>query len=461
MVRLFLLLCGGLVLSGCSSQALPQTEFDIVSRRPLMPAASAEAVNTIAARPAPDPNAPLTLRDALRLTLEHNPELKAAFHATGAAQARQMQAGLWDNPVLEIDVEDVGGAGSRSGFDGAETTLQLGQLIELSGKPRKRTQVASLERELTEIDYYAKRLDILTDTTKAFVTVVAAQEQLTLADELVGLSDEVLRTVAQRAQAGKVSPVEKTKSEIAAASARIEREKAVQYLTAARRQLSAVWGGTSAAFEKAVGQLDAVPPIPTADQLEQRIAQNPDIAGRLVAIEQRRAVYELEKAAAVPDITLRGGVKRFHETDDNAVVFGVSIPLPVANRNQGAILAARHDIARAGEEHKAAEARIYRDLADRYQALANAYAEATELKTHLLDSAQSVFDASAEGYREGKFDYLSVLDAQRTLFDVKAQYIASLAAYHQARADVERLIGQRIDAAQPIQLSLKDSNHEQ
>ena len=73
------------------------------------------------------------------------------------------------------------------------------------------------------------------------------------------------------------------------------------------------------------------------------------------------------------------------------------------------------------------------------------------MKSKVLDGAQDVFDASTEGYREGKLDYLNVLDAQRTLFEAKGQYIGALSAYHKARADVERLIGQRIDTIETIQ----------
>ncbi|RKY09530.1 MAG: TolC family protein [Planctomycetota bacterium] len=380
-----------------------------------------------------------------------NPELWAFSWATRASEARELQAGLRPNPELGIEVEDVGGTGNLSGFDGAETTIQLGQLIELNGKLRKRTQVASLEKELAELDYQAKRLDVLSDTTRSFVDVLAAQERLVLAEELVQLSDQVLTAVSQRVEAGKDSPVEKTKSEIALAGVRIEKEKARQNLESSRKKLSTMWAGKSPTFEAAAGQLDVVAAIPTGDQLAYLIARNPDISRWIVELEQRRAAFELEKAKATSDITLSGGIKRFSETDDNAFVFGVSIPLPIVNRNQGAILEARYNISKAAEERKAAEARVNVALASSYQDLSNAFTEATELKSKVLDGAQDVFDASTEGYREGKLDYLNVLDAQRTLFEAKGQYIEALSAYHTARADVERLIGQRIDTIETIQ----------
>ncbi|MFA5253008.1 MAG: TolC family protein, partial [Phycisphaerae bacterium] len=96
---------------------------------------------------------------------------------TRVAEARELQAGLWPNPALEIGVEDVGGSGGRSGFNAAETTIQLSQLIELGDKAQKRRNVASLEKELTGWDYEAKRLEILTEASKAYVELLAIQEK--------------------------------------------------------------------------------------------------------------------------------------------------------------------------------------------------------------------------------------------------------------------------------------------
>jgi cobalt-zinc-cadmium efflux system outer membrane protein len=163
-------------------------------------------------------------------------------------------------------------------------------------------------------------------------------------------------------------------------------------------------------------------------------------------MERRRAALELEKANAITDPTIFGGMQRFNEADDTALVFGLSIPVPVSNRNQGRILEARYNLAKARNQRKAVEANIYVSLADAYQALSSAFIEVTDLKNEVLPGAQSAFDAAGRGYREGKFDYLMVLDAQRTFFYARARYIESLAAYHRALADVERLIGQSIES---------------
>ena len=85
-------------------------------------------------------------------------------------------------------------------------------------------------------------------------------------------------------------------------------------------------------------------------------------------------------------------------------------------------------------------------LVSAYHSLSNSYAEAVELQNNILQGAETVFEASREGYSQGKLDYLNVLDAQRTLSEARAEYIEALAAYHNSRADVERLIGRELQS---------------
>ncbi len=392
-----------------------------------------------------EPTGVITLRKALALALMHNPELKAFSWDIRISEARQLQAGLWPNPELEIEVEEVGGPGERSGFDTAETTITLSQLIELGGKSGKRVKVASLEKQLTGLDYEAKRLNVFTDVTKAFIEVLTAQQRLKLTEELLQLSEELVDTVTKRVDAGKDSPLEKTKADVAYSNVNIQYQQAAGNLEFARKQLVSTWAGQKPKFDSAAGKLDSLTPLPSIDQLTNLISQNPDIARWSLEIDKGKASLELEKAKAISDITLSGGMQRFNETDDNAVVFGISIPLPISDRNQGGKREAAYTLAKAREERRAAQTRIQMELVKAYQGLSNSYTEATELNKNVLQGAESVFEASKTGYSQGKLDYLHVLDAQRTSFEAKGRYIKALAAYHKARADVERLIGQNID----------------
>ena len=388
----------------------------------------------------------LTLRQALALALQRNPELASAAWEVRAGEARTLQAGLLPNPEVGVEVENFAGSGEFRSVDAAETTIALSQVIELGGKRLRRARLAALERDLTAWDYEATRIDVFTATTKAFVDVLSAQAQLALSEDLVRLAERVLSTVAARVQAGQVSPVEETRARVALSTSRIALERAGRELGATRERLAATWGSTAPAFERGEGALERIVPIPSADRLAQRIRQNPDIARWIAEMAQRQAAVALEEARRIPNVTGTGGVRRLRETRDTALIMQLSIPLAVFDRNQGAILEARYQLARAGEERRAAEVRVLTELAATYAELSSAFVEATTLQAEVLPGAQSAFEAFSEGYRQGKFGFLDVLDAQRTLFEARGRYIEALTAYHRAVTEMERLVGEPLEA---------------
>jgi cobalt-zinc-cadmium efflux system outer membrane protein len=384
----------------------------------------------------------LHLRQAQALALMQNPTLAAFGWEVRAGEARTLQAGLLPNPEAHAEIENVAGSGELQGFEGTEITIGLSQMIELAGKRSKRIRVAALERDLAAWEYEMARVDVLTQVTQAFIEVLSAQARLAVDEELMHLADQVLAVVAERVKAGKVSPVEETKARVASSTRRIALERAQRALAATRARLSALWGSTTPSFERAEGSLDFITAIPSLEQLTQRIGQNPDIARWVTVIAQRQAAVHLAEAQRIPDPTLGGGFRYSNETHDNALVMEVALPLPVFDRHQGKILETRYQLAKATEERRAVQAHVSAALQEAYAALATAFGDATALQNEVVPGAQHAFGAASEGFRQGKFSFLEVLDAQRTLFEARVQYIEALAAYHKAIADVERLIGE-------------------
>ncbi len=394
-----------------------------------------------------EPTGILTLPQAQALALMQNPELAGFAWDVRAGEARILQAGLPPNPEFGVELENFAGSGEFRRFDATEITIHLSQTIELAGKRLKRTRVAALERDLAAWDYETTRLDVLTQVTQAFVDVLSAQERLAVNEELVRLAEQVLSTVTERVKAGKVSPVEATRARVALGASRIEFERAKRALEAARKRLAASWGSTTEpAFEKAEGGLETIPAIPSIGALTQRLTQNPTIARWATEMAQRQAAVTLEEARRIPDPTIGGGFRHTNETGANAFVMEFSLPLPIFDRNQGNLLEARHLLAKAEEERRAARVQVLAALGEAYAMLSAAYTEATALEQDVLPGARQAFAAASEGYRQGKFGFLEVLDAQRTLFRVRGQYIEALAAYHRAAAEVERLIGEPLSA---------------
>jgi len=253
----FLVVLFVLSVTGCMEQnndiTLPQTQSLGQEFSTFQP--PAKPMETPDVPEITEPTGPITLRQALALALMHNPELKAFSWDVRVSEARRMQASLWPNPELEVEVEEVGGPGQRSGFDAAETTIQLSQLIELGEKRSKRTKLASLEKELAGWDYEGKRLDVFTEVNKVFIGVLAAQQRLKLTKELLQLSEELVDTVGKRVDAGKDSPLERTKAIVALSNIRIQHQQAVQHLELTRKQLVAAWTGKDPKFESVAGRL--------------------------------------------------------------------------------------------------------------------------------------------------------------------------------------------------------------
>lgn len=383
----------------------------------------------------------LTMASAMALALKKNPSLAGFSAEIRARDAAALQAGLLPNPELGVEMENFGGKDALEGVDGAETTIAFSQLVELGGKRGNRRKVATLDKTLAEWDYQSKKLDVLAATAKAFVEVLIAQEQVALNGDLLKLAEQTTTAVSEKVDAGKVSPVEKSRAQIELAVARTEANKAVRELEAARRRLAGFWGGERADFGRAMGQLGDISSLPDEESLKAFLSNNPDLARWSAELERSEAALRLARSEVVPDLTLSAGVRNFQETDDNAFVVGVSIPIPFFNRNQGGVSEARARVDKAQSEQRAAKVGLVTDLSDTWQNLSAAYAEAVGLRDEILPSAQSAYESTELGYREGKLDFLQMLDAQRTLFTVKRQYLLALGTYHLASTDMERLVG--------------------
>jgi outer membrane protein, heavy metal efflux system len=448
-VNLLITVCIPAALCACGSRA---TEPPAVTPRPLgasLPAyrpVGDSARSVVPAMPAMPAGDSVTLQSAISFTLLHSPDLAAFAWETRAREARALQAGRLPNPTFELLAEDIGAKGLSSGDQSVssvqrQTTLQLSQLIELGGERGSRRQLASRERDLAEWDYEAARVNALTGVTHAFIDVLVAQQLVSLArqtDELVG---QVEQSVGARVVAGVVSPIEETRAQVARATARVDLDQAERLLAASRARLAASWGQPTATFRGAAGTLETVGEIPPLERLQERIQQNPDLARWATEISARQSSLAYERARSIPDLQIVGGYRRFNDLNVSAYVIGASIPIPLFDRNRDAVSAAHSLVNKAVEEQRAAAARVAAALAGAYRTMSGARNEVIALRETVLPRSRETFELMTEGYRLGKFGYLDVLDAQRTLIANGERYLRALSDFHKSVADVERLIG--------------------
>lgn len=404
--------------------------------------------NRAATHIAVEPERELTLERALVLALEHNAELASAAKGYGASEAAISQAGVLPNPVLSAASENLGNTRLREGGDHARV-IALSQLIELGGKREARVKLAQAGRDLAAWDYQTMRADLILAASVAFVDVLAAQQGQALAEESVTLARAFADTVSRRVAAGKTSPVEETKARVSLLSASVEFDQAKRELAAARQRLSSLWNNPAPRFPSAAGDLERMTDLPNHEQLLQRARGNPDLARWEAEIAQRNAATDAAKARSIPDLTVTGGLSQFSQFNDTAFTIGIAIPIPLFDRNQGGTLEALRLRDKTLEQKRAAENKVETQLANAGQRLAAVRTEIETLKADILPGAQSALDATRKGYELGKFGFIDVLDAQRTLSQVRTQYLDALARYHRGVREMERLIGDELGPAPP------------
>ena len=199
-------------------------------------------------------------------------------------------------------------------------------------------------------------------------------------------------------------------------------------LDAARARLVVTWGGRTPAFDSAEGALEPIAAIPSAAHLAERIAQNPDIARWATEMAQRQAALDLAGAQRIRTRPFRAG-SGFRDPGDNAMVMQFSPPLPVFNRNQGGFLEALPTGRGGGEAPGRRSAGAHCSRRSVWGARQRLCGSDAIAETRFCQGRNRAFDAVSE-LSAGKFGFLEVLDAQRTLFESRGRYLGALTAYH-------------------------------
>ena len=291
-----------------------------------------------------------------------------------------------------------------------------------------------------------KRLEVRSTTSQRFVDVLAAQRRLELARSTIELAEKTSSAVTERVNAGREPRLQLSKAMAELEMARIELEEVENELRAARRGLAATWGSGDPQFESVEGDLESVlETVPSLKIARARLPLSPSLARWDVELEHHQAVVASERAARLPDLDVSVGYTQFEEDDTDALAFGLGIPLPLFDRNQGNIAAAQHDLARMAIERKAAGVNLAAELVEVHASLTASHRRVDALRTRVVPAMEEAFEAAHAGYQQGKFGFLDMLDAQRGLFETRGALVDALANYHGRVADLERLTGATVE----------------
>ena len=377
---------------------------------------------------------PLTLAAAIRAALADNPEIQVARREIEISRGARLQAEARPNPTLAAQLED-------PRRDNRTHTVLLSQPFELGGQRAARIEASERAIDIARVQLEARRAELRASVTAAFFVALISQDRVRLARDSLDLAARGSLAAGNRVRAGKVAPLEETRARVAEAGVRLELVQAQGDLRTQRQQLGALLGRP--ALDQALdGDALALPALPSEAAVEARLAEAP--ASRQARLQVRRlaALAELERARRIPDLTVTAGGQRDVALGRNQAIVGISVPLPLFDTNRGNIAEALSRRDQAEDQADAIALRLRSDAATARQRHANALAEVETLRGDILPGALTAVTAATTGFEFGKFGFLDVLDAQRTLLLARSQYLRALAEAHRAVTDLDRLLGE-------------------
>lgn len=382
----------------------------------------------------------ITFRTAIEQTLQKNPSLTAFGYQLDAQRGRELQASIAPSPEFNVRVENFGANGNSSNVDGAEVTLSLTWVLE-RGKQDSRVHTTSARMALLQIDAEIKRLDVAAKTARLFLNCHSLQAQLEQISSAVTLVETTAGAIQKRVDAGRAPDADLARAEAELARMRLEHGDLEHELETAIRQLSAQWGVTQPGFERVRGNIRRSSEPEAYAVLLARIDQNPSLQRYMTERRLRESELLLAQANAKPNWKVTTGIRHFEQTNDQAFVAGITIPLSIKNRNRGRIAEAQADLAFTNSTAIATRVEIETRLFALYQELQHSVHRAKTYRDEIIPRVNEALADAKRAYELGRYSYVDLRIAQGDALRARSEAISAEIDAHHNRLEIERLTG--------------------
>ncbi len=381
---------------------------------------------------------PLSLHEAIQLALS-SPEARVYQEQVSSTRGQLRQAALGPNPRLYLQSEDLRPWADHFSFaNDTEDYGYLGQTIELDGKRTRRVVLARSNLRRAEAEYQAQTLGIAGRVAAAYWTASVDQRVAHLLEDDLQAVDRMVVYHRERVDAGAMRGVDLLRVEI-------ERDRVALALAAARRDAELaridLYRQIGRPAPPTLDLADAItsldPPAPVSADVA--LAQRADLAAAREAADAARADLRLQHANAVPDPDLLIGYKRNSGFD--TLYAAVQLPLPVRNRNQGAIETAQANVRQAEATLEQLEIAARAEIAAAQENLLREQQVVQQILPGMQRRARENLTILDDAYRTGGIDLLRYIDAERTEIDVEVSALRTLAEYHQSILRLELATG--------------------
>lgn len=404
---------------------------------------------SLAAKPVVDSET-LSLTQVIERVQQQHPTLKVFQFRhqvlDGAAQTQSLKPGY----EIGFDADNVVGSGESQGIDSAEFTISLSSVIELGDKINARSAVINEQRAYLEAERKIAALNLLSEATRRYIDVLAAQSQLQLAIDSLSLAEQTLAVVNNRAQVGVTPDAEVKRAQAAVFNAKLVAKKQLLQLDYTKLALSMMWGETEVSFSNLAGSLFEFTDDVALAPLFEKVKYSPSIEAYLTQAQLKEAELRFAKTQSSTDIKWSVGVKQLQQTNDSALTAGFSMPLFSGERNSGAILSAQAAKDEVIANREVALLTLYGQLYRAYASRKQAILTVNRLQVSVIPTLTFALEDTEKAYKQGLYSYLDYLTAREELLFARRALIDAAASALRYGVDIEQLIAEPLPASQHI-----------
>ncbi|MEI7730978.1 MAG: TolC family protein [Verrucomicrobiota bacterium] len=382
----------------------------------------------------------LNLDAVIQMALANSPELRVAGARARSAVGRTLQARAWPNPELEITTEDWPIQGGR-GLGAAKHTLGISQTLPYPGKKSLDRQIGQTGIRLSDAEMAVRRTETVRNAKAAFYQVLAAERMVAAVGELTQVAESSMTTARKRSEAGATAYQEQLRAEIQWEQAKTELNTMQRDLISARQTLGLMLGrpdldtmalsGTLA--ETANASLWETP-------VTTWLGQHPCLAVGLASLERARLELRRMRLEPYPDVKvgLEGG--RVGATDESIVGFRFSVPVPLFDRSKGRVQETQARVEEAEAELEVVRQQLQREWVQAIKRYRTAAEHTRNQRERILPKAAEALRLVQVGFAEGKFNFIDLVDTQRTAAEARLVYQQKLLELNLAQAELEALL---------------------
>ena len=382
----------------------------------------------------------LALAEAIRLALANNPELRASGARVEAAAGRARQAGKWSNPELELSAEDWPVSKGR-GFSDAKQTIGIAQTLPYPGKKSLDRQIGGAGVKLSEAELAVRRIELVRDVKAAFFRVLASERLVEVSMQLATVSESFAATARKRVDAGAIAYQEQLRAEVQLEQARMELTGVQRELAIARQIFATLLGQPSLSDAKLAGALAETPDLTLMEgPVSERLARHPSAAAAQANLDRAQLEHRRSRLEPYPDVKVGLSGGRIGETDQSIIQLGFSVPLPIIDRAKGRQQETRANVSVAEAELHVVQQQLQREWANarnRYRTVAGQVAGYRE---RILPKADEALRLVQTGFEAGKFNFIDLVDTQRTTAEARLAFQHKLLDLNIAQAELEALL---------------------